>query len=122
MKKPPLIYLSGPLTCGQVTRNVSNALATGKQLMDLGYVVIIPHEKILTEIMYPMSYREWMDYDLRIIRCCDAVFRMEGLSPGANEEVRFAESLGIPVYWTLDLLLLELPPIDWLAKEKGWIE
>lgn len=103
-KRPKLIYVSGPLTTGQLTKNVREALDIGKTLIDRGYAVIVPHEKLITEILHPMSYQEWLDYDFRIILCCDAVYRMPGESHGGDAEVKFAVSHGIPVHYSLDML------------------
>jgi len=103
-KRPKLIYVSGPLTTGQLTANVRAALDIGKALIDRGYAVVVPHEKLLTEILHPMSYDEWLNYDFRIILCCDALYRMPGESHGGDEEVKFAQKNGIPVYTSLDLL------------------
>lgn len=103
--RPPLVYISGPLTTGMLTANVRRALDIGKALIERGFCVIVPHEKLLTEILHPMSYDEWLAYDFRIILCCDAVYRFEGASHGGDAEVRFAKENGIPVYFDLDLLI-----------------
>lgn len=101
---PTLVYVSGPLTTGMLTRNVRDALNVGKILIDRGYVAIVPHEKIITEILHPMSYDEWLAYDFRIILRCDAVYRMPGESHGGDAEVLFSQKHGIPVYFSLDTL------------------
>jgi hypothetical protein len=38
----------------------------------------------------------------RLIRQCDAVFRIEGASQGADADVRLAQELGLPVYMSVD--------------------
>jgi hypothetical protein len=45
------------------------------------------------EILYPVAHR--------LIARCDAVLRLEGASKGADEDVRVAKSLGLPVYYNL---------------------
>jgi hypothetical protein len=102
--KPKLIYISGPLTTGQLTANVRRALDVGKVLIDRGYAVIVPHEKLLTEILHPMSYEDWLAYDFRIILCCDGVLRIDGDSHGGDREVAFAVKNRIPVFYSLDTL------------------
>lgn len=58
-------------------------------------------DPIYEEILYPVA--------ARIIRRCDAILRLEGASKGADEDVRLAGELGIPVYYKLsDILLLRL--------------
>jgi nucleoside 2-deoxyribosyltransferase len=111
MKRPPLIYLSGPLTTGDTIGNIRRAVELGAALIDVGYAVIIPHEKAFCmEMLRPKTYDEWLEYDFRCIACCDAVFRMPGESRGGDAEVSFAGRNRIPVYYTLLRLLHELPP------------
>lgn len=46
------------------------------------------------EIFYPTAGR--------LIERCDAVLRLEGKSTGADNDVRMAESRGIPVYYDIE--------------------
>jgi hypothetical protein len=50
-------------------------------------------DPIYEEILYPVA--------ARIITKCDGILRLEGASKGADEDVRLANSLGIPVYYKL---------------------
>ena len=45
------------------------------------------------EIVYPVAHR--------LLTKCDAVLRLEGASKGADEDVRVARELGLPVYYRL---------------------
>jgi len=54
-------------------------------------------DPIYEEILYPVA--------ARIIRKCDAILRLEGASKGADEDVRLAGELGIPVYYRLEEVL-----------------
>ncbi len=105
MLKPPLIYISGPLTTGDTIANIHNALDAGDALIRRGFVVIIPHEKALCmEILHPRSYSEWLAYDFQCILHCDAMLRLPGASKGGDEEVAFARANGISVYYSRDTL------------------
>jgi hypothetical protein len=53
-----------------------------------------PGDPIYEEILYPVA--------AGIITKCDGVLRMEGESKGADEDVRLARSLGLPVYYHLN--------------------
>jgi hypothetical protein len=56
-------------------------------------------DAIYEEILYPIAGR--------IITKCDAILRLKGASKGADEDVRLATELGIPVYYQLaDVLKL----------------
>lgn len=110
MTKPPLIYLSGPITTGgNVPVNVREGILAAQILRKRGYAVICPHERIVTEMLDPHDYEWWMDNDFNEIRVCDAVFRMSdnGVprpSKGGDREVEFARSLAIPIYYSVETL------------------
>lgn len=57
-------------------------------------------DPVYEEILYPVA--------ARIIRRCDAILRLEGASKGADEDVRLAKEIGIPVYYRLEELLEQL--------------
>jgi nucleoside 2-deoxyribosyltransferase len=110
VKRPPLIYVSGPLTTGDTIANIRHAIHAGAVLIERGYAVIVPHEKALgMELLYPQSYDEWLAYDFRCILTCDAVLRIPGASKGGDAEVAFARERGIPVYYSFDTLVAGMP-------------
>jgi hypothetical protein len=119
LHRVPLIYVSGPLTTGHTPTNIRNALETAYMLMTSGYSVIVPHEKaLLMEALYPMSYVEWLRYDFKCLLACDAVYRISGESRGADLEVQFAESRGIPVFSQLIDLVKNVPPDKYRPRVK----
>lgn len=111
--RPPLIYVSGPMTSGlDPFGNIRRGLDAADELIRLGYVVICPHEKALgLEILHPRSYDEWLAYDFRCILECDAVYRMPGASTGGDAEVEFARERGIPVYFSPGMLTCCVPAV-----------
>jgi len=52
-----------------------------------------PGDAIYDEILYPIANR--------LIARCDAVLRLPGASKGADEDVRLANELGLPVFTNL---------------------
>jgi hypothetical protein len=52
-----------------------------------------PGDAIYDEILYPIANR--------LIARCDAVLRLPGASKGADEDVRLAQELGLPVFTSL---------------------
>jgi hypothetical protein len=50
-------------------------------------------DPIYEEILYPVA--------ARIITKCDGILRLAGASKGADEDVRLAKELGLPVYYQL---------------------
>jgi hypothetical protein len=53
-----------------------------------------PGDEAWEEIQYPVAHR--------LLEKCDAVLRIEGVSKGADEDVRFAQERGLKVYYHLD--------------------
>jgi hypothetical protein len=47
-------------------------------------------DPLADEVLYPTAQR--------LLQHCDAVLRLPGESAGADQDVRTAESLGLPVY------------------------
>jgi len=96
------VYIAGPYTKGDTGENIGEAISVASSLMDLeGVYPFVPHLNHFIHIYEPRSYDYWMKYDKAWLVQCDAVLRIPGESPGADEEVQLAKSLGIPVYHDL---------------------
>lgn len=100
------IYLSGPLS-SDPSSNVHRACYAWRRLQDKyrgKAVFICPHWSQLQDMVYPMPYGHWIQYDLDLLSAMPAetgiVFRMMGDSDGADREVEFALGLGIEVVRT----------------------
>jgi dCMP deaminase len=50
------------------------------------------------------AHGDWLDMDFAWVAASDAVLRLPGESTGADAEVKFAESLHIPVFTSIDTL------------------
>ena len=95
-----LIYVAGPMTHDYPSA-LKMALNVGNQLVELGHLPFFPQLLVTWDLYSPRTYEEWMSLDFRYILKCDALYRVSGLSPGADREVHFAEQHGIPVYYHL---------------------
>lgn len=93
-----LIYVAGPLTSDTAAK-IHRAIQVADRLLELGYVPIVPHLTHFWDIISPKPYEVWLEMDFATIRRCHALFRMAGISPGADREVNFANSNGIPVFF-----------------------
>jgi hypothetical protein len=111
-----LILIAGPYRSGtnddpQLMRaNLNRLESVSLPLFRLGHVPMIgewvalpllalagskhPGDEAYEEILYPVAHR--------LLEKCDAVFRMEGASKGADEDVRIAKERGLPVYYKLE--------------------
>jgi hypothetical protein len=108
-----LIYVAGPYTEGDTMYNVRKAVNVGCDLRTDGWAVIVPHRNLIDEILgWAEPHAVWLAEDLEIISRCDAVFRIDGASPGADAEVAEAKRLGLPVFGDLTHALV------WLEEQK----
>lgn len=53
-----------------------------------------PGDDIYNEILYPIA--------ARMLTKCDAVLRLEGVSSGADNDVKIAKELGLKIYYRLE--------------------
>jgi len=102
VKRKPRIYVAGPITKGNRETNVYNGIRTGDAFLKMGFAPFVPHYSHYHCIVLgpnQPSYEDWMGIDFTWILACDVLWRMEGESPGATREVRFANKHGIPVFY-----------------------
>lgn len=100
--KRPLVYVAGPYSKPDPCVNTHRAVEVAELLVVRFPLVVpvVPHLTHFWHTMRPHPYEFWTDLDLELLRRCDAVFRFEGASPGADAEVEFAETIGVPVFRT----------------------
>lgn len=92
------VYISGPLTKGDVLQNLRNAENVAAAIIDLGHDPFIPHLTQYVHTRHPKPYETWMRVDLAWVEVADCVLRLPGASAGADRECARAEQLGIPVF------------------------
>jgi hypothetical protein len=95
------VYIASPYTKGDPAVNVKRQIDMADTLMNHGYVPFVPLLMHFQHLCKPRDYQDWIDYDLEWIVSCDCLLRLKGESPGAANEVKEAESLGIPVFYSL---------------------
>lgn len=97
----PLVYISSPYSIGDKSKNIHRQIKVAHLLMDEGLVPLapLPGSHVMNEMKW-RDYEDWMAVDLEHVARCDAVLRLKGESSGADREVAYAESLGIPVFFT----------------------
>lgn len=105
MDSKPKIYVAGPYTSGDVAQNVRKAIDIANELADLGFAPYVPHFTHFWHIIHPRPYEFWLEHDNEYLPVCDGVFRIAGASNGADKEVKYAESLEIPVFFDMSSLL-----------------
>lgn len=96
------VYVAGPYTKGDVVLNVREAVRVSDELLKLGYAPYVPHLSHFWHMLFPHEYQVWLDLDNEWVTCCDVLLRIPGESSGADKEVALAESLGLPVFFSVE--------------------
>ena len=121
-----LILIAGPYRSGTngdaalIARNLQRLEEAALHVYRLGHMPMIGEwvalplataagskavgDTVSETLLYPVANR--------LIRQCDAIFRIGGASQGADNDVRLAEELGLPVYRSLS----DIPEVEAIAK------
>lgn len=92
------VYIAGPISGKDQMDNIGYAIRVADTLLDNNYMPFIPHLASFWQFHSSLSYKTLTEYGIEWLRVCDAVFRLEGDSPGADKEVAFAMDYSIPVF------------------------
>lgn len=100
------VYVSGPmLGSGNPYANIERGLNAGMILFDRGYAPYIPHLNAIMEMTKGLRSRdEWLELDKSFVLACDCLLRLDGVSPGADQEVQWAREAGITIHYSLDMV------------------
>jgi hypothetical protein len=95
----PLVYVAAPYSRPDPVENTHRLIKFVDLLVDEGLVTpIAPHLTMLWHVVTPRPIEFWYSYDIAILARCDAVYRIEGESVGADREVAYAQDLSLPVF------------------------
>jgi len=117
--KPLTILVAGPYRSGTndnpelMQQNLERLEASALKLFRAGHIPLIgewlalpllkiagskkPGDEIYQEILYPIAHR--------LITKCDAILRLKGESSGADNDVKIARELGLPVYYHIEEII-----------------
>ena len=109
MNKKILVYIAGPYTYPDPAKNTLNAIAAADALISVSdrLIPIIPHLSHYWHKVTPRPVEWWYDYDNEILKRCDVVLRIPGMSRGADNEVDLAKKLEMPVYFEIEHLMAD---------------
>ncbi len=106
------VYVAGPISNSNRTvelENIQKAQAFAGLIAGKGMAVYLPHFSyyVDTELSNtgnePLG-REWLEQDKEWLLLCDAVYRVQGESAGADQELKWANEAKISVFFVLDNL------------------
>ena len=96
------IYIASPYSTGNQVTNIRNAIFAAEEISSRGFIPIVPHLSHLWDMVVPHEYEFWIVQTLELMKICDAVLRLPGKSPGADNEVAVAISIGMPVFYDIE--------------------
>lgn len=95
----PLVYIAGPITIPDPIWNTNKAILIADELYRTKICVpLVPHANLVWHLICPHPVDYWYEYDMHILKRCEAVLRLPGKSVGADAEVVQAKQWGIPVF------------------------
>lgn len=111
----PIIYVASPYTKGDPCINTHFQIKIFNQLLDDNLVVpVIPLTSHFLHTVHPRPYKDWIQYDLDILRVMDGCLRLTSEhkemnyevseSSGADGEVEHCKKLGKPVFYSIEEL------------------
>ena len=99
MTRKPVVYISGPYSIPEPIENVRKALLVADTLLLYNCAPLVPHLTAFWHLLSPKSYEVWMELDRNYLAVSDALYRIPGVSGGADREMGpWARELDIPVF------------------------
>ena len=95
------VYIASPYTKGDVAKNVKVQIDAADELMNHGFCAIVPLLAHFQHIYHPRSYEHWMKISEEKLRRSDVLLRLPGESNGADDEVKLAKLLNIPIFYSI---------------------
>lgn len=92
------IYVAGPMYgSGHVDTNIKAALAVADIILESGFIPFVPHLFTFWHFRSDKPVADWLRMDIAWLRKCDGMVRIDGTSPGASLEERWANDWEIPI-------------------------
>ena len=96
------VYIASAYTKGDVAVNVRNVIEVADYLLNRGHIPYVPHLTHFWHLVSPKAVDIWYDYDMNFLEhWAECVLRLENDSVGADNEVKRANELGLPVYFNI---------------------
>jgi hypothetical protein len=118
--RPARVFISGPISRGDLAHNVNQATAAFVALAKAGLAPFCPHWSVYSKPVEPpsnvgvvlceatvhgndeMTHADWLGIDLAWVAASDALLRLPGESVGADMEVAEAVRLGIHTFTSVE--------------------
>ena len=94
------VYIASPYTLGDVAVNVKVQIDAADKLIDAGFAPFAPLYSHFQHMAHPRPYQDWVKLDMEWVKVCDCLLRLDGKSSGADDEVKLAKKLNLPVFYS----------------------
>lgn len=97
------IFISSPYTHGNKEVNVYLQKEAFDYLIRLGWAPFAPLWSHYQHLAFPLSYAQWIEYDLIWLDRCDAYVRLDSDLPSTGADIEEAEAkrLELPIFYGL---------------------
>lgn len=111
-----VVYIIGPYRASNnflIAENVRKAERVALKVWEMGAAALCPHLNT-ANFQFAAPDEVWLEGDKELLKRCDACVLADGWekSAGSRAEIKYAESLGIPVFDSLEKLSI------WLVEER----
>ena len=96
------LYIASPYTLGDVAINVKDQIDAAARLIDAGFAPFVPLYYHFQHMHHPRPPEVWVELDNHWISACDCLLRLPGESNGADDEVKLAVKLGLPIFYSVE--------------------
>jgi nucleoside 2-deoxyribosyltransferase len=101
-----MCYVAGPyrsFSLLMVVRNIFRAWSASRSLMALGVAPVCPHSMYALMDLFGTNVNDIISADNTILSSCDMLLVLRGWegSSGTLAEIKFADKLGIPVFYNI---------------------
>ncbi len=95
----PVVYVAGPFRSDPFA-GIRKAIVAADRLDESGVITAwVPHQNAMYDLVCPHTAEYWLGYDIAQLARSDALYRIPGMSDGADDEVAFAKEVGMPVFY-----------------------
>lgn len=99
------VYIASPYTLGDVAVNVKHQMDAADELIEAGFAPFVPLYFHFQHMAHPRPYEDWTRLDMEWLPCCDCLLRLPGESRGADDEVKYSESLNMLVFFNVSQII-----------------
>ena len=108
------VYVAGAMSADNILemlQNIHDGIKLGSELLKNGYAPFVPHFDVLFKIQnganFQVPIQYYYDYTMEWLKASDIVVVCPNYknSVGTKAEIKKAEEMGIPVYYSLEELL-----------------